>query len=148
MYFLCCACFGFFCVPLSGGAGPRAGGTGADLTWWQGAWAHRTPQERILFCEVGDARAVSTSRYRLLYAPRIKPIAKGGTRQTQGSTIISPTSNTRLTGGHCSYWRPASRWRRATQFDGPRRDNLSGTELLNLRAEITRLQVEEAAQPP
>ena len=26
------------------------------------------------------------------------------------------------------------------QFDGPRRDNLSGTELLNLRAEITRLQ--------
>ena len=31
-----------------------------------------------LFCEVGQSRAVFTSRYRLLYAPRIKPIAKGG----------------------------------------------------------------------
>ena len=111
------------------------------VSTWQHAWAHGTPHERILFCEVGEARAVSTSRYRLLYAPRIKPIAKGGT--------TDPRHNYQVNKHHAAYWRPLQLY--DLQADGAEQRNLmapaeraalnlSGTELLNLRVEITRLQ--------
>ena len=64
----------------------------------QGAWAHGTLYQRLLFCEVGQSRAAFTSRYRLLYAPRIKPIAKGG------STDVA--KNYQSHRHHAGYWRP------------------------------------------
>ena len=84
-----------------GASAPEAHGgvaPGAAPSAWQGGWSHGTPHERVIFCEVGQSRAVSTSRYRLLYAPRIKPIAKGGT--------TDPRRNYQANKHHVAYWRP------------------------------------------
>ena len=64
----------------------------------QHGWVHGTSQERVLYCEVGQSRAVFTSRYRLLYSPRIKPLAKGGTTDLR--------HNYQSNRHHTSYWRP------------------------------------------
>lgn len=108
---------------------------------WQGAWAHGTPHERVLFCEVGQSRAVSTSRYRLIYAPRIKPIAKGGT--------TDPQHNYQANKHHAGYWRPLQMYDLAADPAEQRNLittaersalNLSKVEMRQLRGEIATLQ--------
>ena len=61
------------------------------------SWAHGGT-ERVLFCEVGRSRAAFTSRYRLIYSPRIKPMSKGGTTDVR--------NNYGSHKHHASYWRP------------------------------------------
>ena len=51
-----------------------------------------------LFCEIGQSRAVFTERARLLYAPQIKPLAKGGSTDTR--------NNYQAHRHHPAYWRP------------------------------------------
>lgn len=63
---------------------------------WQGGWA--AGLARVLFCEVGHARAAFTSSHRLIYNPRIKPLAKGGTTDVK--------KNYGAHRHHRSYWRP------------------------------------------
>ena len=65
---------------------------------FEDGWTHGTRHERALFCEVRQSRAVFTSRYRLRYAPRIKPLNKGGTTDTR--------HNYQAHRHHASYWRP------------------------------------------
>ena len=70
----------------------------ANSSAWQAGWAHGTPHARALFCEVGRSRAVFTSRYRLIYSPRVKPLSKGGT--------TDPAHNYQSHRHHAAYWRP------------------------------------------
>ena len=51
-----------------------------------------------LFCEIGQSRAVFTERARLLYAPQLKPLAKGGSTDTR--------NNYQAHRHHPAYWRP------------------------------------------
>ena len=53
---------------------------------------------RVLFCEVGQSRAVFTQQLRLIYAPQIKPIAKGGSTDLR--------QNYQAHRHHRAYWRP------------------------------------------
>ena len=51
-----------------------------------------------LYCEVGQMRAVFSDSWRLIYAPQIKPIAKGGS--------TDPKTNYQVNKHHKSYWKP------------------------------------------
>jgi len=51
-----------------------------------------------LYCEVGQMRAVFSEGWRLIYAPQIKPIAKGGTTDVR--------TNYGVNKHHPAYWRP------------------------------------------
>ena len=51
-----------------------------------------------LYCEVGQMRAVFNEGWRLIYAPQIKPIAKGGTTNMK--------TNYGVNKHHSAYWRP------------------------------------------
>ena len=95
----------------------------------------------MLFCEVGQSRAVFTSRYRLLYAPRIKPISKGGT--------TDPRHNYQANKHHASYWRPLQLYDLAADASEQRNLvapaeraalNLSAAEQRHLRGNLTWLQ--------
>lgn len=61
-------------------------------------WAHGGVDMRTLFCEVGRSRAAFTSRFRLIYSPRIRPLSKGGTTDVR--------NNYGSHKHHASYWRP------------------------------------------
>ena len=99
------------------------------------------PYQRTLYCEVGQSRAAFTSRYRLIYSPRIKPQAKGGT------TVVG--RNYQAHKHHAAYWRPlqlydlqADQTEQLNLINPAERDKLSMSpaELRALRSELTRLQ--------
>ena len=83
---------------LNPGGGALSPAQRSLIAGWQGGWAHGSDHQRVLFCEVGEARAAFTSRLRLLYAPRIRPISKGG--------ATDPRHNYQANKHHASYWKP------------------------------------------
>ena len=108
---------------------------------YEAAWQHGSPHARTLFCEVGQARAVFTSRYRLIYAPRIKPLTKGGTTNTR--------NNYQVHRHHAAYWRPLQMYDLLTDAAEQRNLvnsaeraalNMSATELQALKRELSLLQ--------
>ena len=112
-----------------------------DRPAWQGGWAHGSSMQRTLFCEVGESRAVFTSRYRLLYAPRIKPVAKGG--------VTDVRHNYQAHRHHSAYWRPLQLYHLASDPTEQRNLinpaeraalNLSAAGLRELRETLSQLQ--------
>ena len=51
-----------------------------------------------LYCEVGQMRAVFSTDWRLIYAPQIRPVAKGGSTDVR--------TNYGVNKHHPAYWRP------------------------------------------
>ena len=123
----------------------------ANSSAWQSGWAHGTPHARALFCEVGRSRAVFTSRYRLIYSPRVKPLSKGGT--------TDPAHNYQSHRHHAAYWRPLQLY--DLQNDAAEQHNLilpvertalslSSADERGLMGELRRLQdgLREHLDPP
>jgi arylsulfatase A-like enzyme len=121
-------------------AGARVEGAN-DVSVYEGGWAHGTSHERILFCEIGSSRAVFTTRYRLIYSPRIKPIAKGGTTDVR--------RNYQANKHHAAYWRPlqlydlladASEQRNLINPTDRAASNMSHADEQSLMLQLARLQ--------
>ena len=113
----------------------------AEGASWQEAWAHGSPRQRTLFCEVGQSRSAFTSRYRLIWSPRIKPIDKGGTTDV--------TKNYQSHKHHTSYWRPLQFYDLVSDPEEQHNLlipaeraalNMSSSDQRHFKAELTRLQ--------
>ena len=51
-----------------------------------------------LYCEVGQMRSVFSNSWRLIYAPQVKPISKGGSTDVRTNYAVHKH--------HRSYWKP------------------------------------------
>ena len=85
---------------LQSGAAARLAGTSLASLLAQAVMrgVGETEVHSHLYCEVGQMRAVFNDRWRLIYAPQIKPIAKGGS--------TDPKTNYQVHKHHKSYWKP------------------------------------------